>query len=61
MKKDDVSLSVQSGRLVISGSRRSTLAEGSPERRRTRYVVQEVKYGRFYREVELPPDLQVPE
>jgi HSP20 family molecular chaperone IbpA len=62
LKKQDVSVHVQDGHLIISGVRRPPSANRDPvedSQDRNSYVVKEVRYGRFRREVPLPSDIQV--
>jgi len=60
LKKDDVSLLIQNGNLTISGERRSTITPSPRDSSEPapKYILQEVKYGKFHREVALPPDLR---
>jgi len=55
IKKEDVSLLVQNGQLTISGERRPS--HPVIEDPAATFIVREVKYGKFRRQVALPPDL----
>jgi HSP20 family protein len=58
LKKEEISLLIQDGALVIWGERRSRLASSgtlSPND----FPVQEVKYGKFRRVIQLPQGAQV--
>jgi HSP20 family protein len=59
MKKEDVSLLVRDGQLTISGERRPTLPGNENEQQPAQFLVRELKYGKFQREVSLPPHLGV--
>jgi len=55
MKKEDLSLLVQNGNLTVSGERRPTFDTSESA---MKFAVREVKYGKFRREVAIPPDLR---
>jgi len=60
LRKEEVSLRINDGSLVVWGERRSRLAaEGivTPEK----FPVQEVKYGKFRRVIPLPQGIQTKE
>ena len=59
MKRTDVSVHIQDGRLVISGERRPTLGSSESQQQPTSFLVREVKYGKFRREIILPQNLEV--
>jgi len=59
MKKEDLSLQVQHDCLTISGERSPiTPMIDDPS---TKFAVREVKYGKFSRQVKLPPDIGIAE
>jgi HSP20 family protein len=60
LKKEDLSVTVNSDRLIIAGTRHSPLGEGEKQSN-PMFIVREVKYGSFRREVALPQDLQIHE
>ena len=54
LKKEDIAIDVQGGRLVISGEQNQ-----SNEVNEKGYVLRERRSGRFYRTLPLPKDTQV--
>jgi Hsp20/alpha crystallin family len=58
LKKEEISLLIQDGSLVIWGERRSRLASGGATPSND-FPVQEVKYGKFRRVIPLPQGAQV--
>jgi HSP20 family protein len=58
LKKEEVSLRINDGSLVVWGERRSRLApDGTVTSEK--FPVQEVRYGKFRRVIPLPQGLQV--
>jgi HSP20 family protein len=58
MRKDDLTIDRVGDRLIISGERRSPVPEDSAHAA-TMYPVQELKYGKYRRVMNLPPGTQV--
>ena len=56
LKKEEISLLIQDGSLVIWGDRRCRIAPGVTVP--SHYPVQEVKYGKFRRVIPLPAGAQ---
>jgi HSP20 family protein len=58
LKKEEVSLRINDGSLLVWGERRSRLApDGAVNQEQ--FPVQEVKYGKFRRVIPLPQGIQV--
>jgi len=58
LKKEEISLLIQDGSLVIWGERRSRLASADTIPSKN-FPIQEVKYGKFRRVIPLPQGAQV--
>ena len=58
LQKEDLSIDREGDRLIVSGERRSSIPDDSTLAA-TRYPVQEFKYGKYRRVINLSPGTQV--